>query len=465
MRKIEIVVVGAGPAGLSAAIAGAEAGAQVLVVDEYPQPGGQIYRQVPETYRIDSMEVSQDQIEGNRLLERSRSLPLEFMLNTVVWGIFDGRHLSLITGSKGTEIWAETLILAPGAFERPVPFPGWTLPGVMATGGVQNMIKYQKVLPGNRFLITGTGPLQLLVANQLLQSGAEVVGVADAASWRGVWRHILKLRHDWRLALKGLGYLWEIRKRRVPFLRSHAIIRAEGDNQVVRAVTADVDENWHPISGTERIWDVDTVCAGYGFISSVELAVLAGCKIRYEPKWGSWVPEHDQDMKTSVPGVYVAGDGAGLGGAIVASYEGRIAGLNAAVELGYVANSKVYPVRSTHQKLNRLRKFRTAMDAMWPFRDGLYDVIQDDTLICRCEEIPYSEIKAAIAAGAGHVNEIKAWTRAGMGMCQGRFCEMTIAHLLNAETGNPVEKYTVRPPVKPIPIEGVIHETHMNKDV
>jgi thioredoxin reductase/bacterioferritin-associated ferredoxin len=459
MRRFEIIVVGAGPAGLSAAISAAEAGAKVLVIDENPNLGGQIYRQVPEPFRIDPENLSGDQFEGQKMIERARSLPIEFLSDTVVWGIFDGRQLSVVTaGKKGAELWAEKLILAPGAYERPVPFPGWTLPGVMTAGGVQNLLKLQWVVPGKRFLLVGTGPLQLVVASQLIRSGAHIVGIADAASLHGAWRCLHRLWGEWHILRQGAGYLWDIFKKGVPFLRSHAILRAEGNGQVERAVTCDIDENWHPIPGTERAWDVDTICVGYGFISSVELAALAGCRIRYEAKWGTWIPEHDDHMRTSVPGVYVAGDGAGLGGSIVAAHEGCIAGFNAAMELGYLSDRRTHPASSSYRRLQSLRKFRAVLDSIGEFRTGLYDVIQDDTIICRCEEVHYSEIKKAISAGAEHVNQIKGWTRTGMGLCQGRFCEVNMAHFVALATGKPREKYTVRPPCIPVPTEALAYD-------
>lgn len=465
MKRVEVVIVGAGPAGLSAAIAAAEAGAEVLVIDEHPQPGGQIYGQTPKLFSAKSKEQSHDQIEGDRLLQKARSLPITFLTETTVWAIFDGRLLSIITKNKKSEIWAETLILTTGAYERPVPFPGWTLPGVMTAGGVQRMLKMQWVLPGTSFLLVGTGPLQLVLANKLIAAGARVLGIADASSassFRKSWRFLPDMLSEPRVLFQGMAYIWGILKARIPMLRSHAIVRAEGHNQVERAVTADVDENWHPIPGTERTWDVDTICVGYGFISSVELAVLAGCQVHYEPKWGSWVPEYDQDMKTTVPSVYVAGDGAGLGGALVAEHEGRIAGVNAAIELGYCANRSEHPAQSSYERLKSLRKFRAAIDALYQFKNGLYDVIQNDTIICRCEEIRYAEIKEAIAAGAEHINQIKTWTRTGMGLCQGHFCEVTVASLLAAATGKPLEKYTVRPPVKPLPVEALVAEEDLD---
>jgi len=250
-------------------------------------------------------------------------------------------------------------------------------------------------------------------------------------------------------------------KRRVPVIRSHAILRAEGDGQVERAVTADVDMNWHPIPGTERTWEVDTICVSYGFISSVELPGLAGCKINYVPKWDSWVPEHDSDMRTSVPGIFVAGDGAGLGGAIVAADEGRIAGANAALELGYGSDKPAHPASSSYRRLRVLSRFRAVLDGIWQFRPGLYDIIDDDTLICRCEEVTYKEVKEAITDGAEDLNQVRSWTRAGMGMCQGRLCQINPAYLLAAAKGRPVEMagtYTARPPVKPVPIDVFTYE-------
>jgi bacterioferritin-associated ferredoxin len=166
-------------------------------------------------------------------------------------------------------------------------------------------------------------------------------------------------------------------------------------------------------------------------------------------------------MRTSVPGVFVAGDGAGLGGAIVAGHEGRIAGANAALELGYGSSGAVHPALSSYRKLEALTRFRAVLDDIWQFRPGLYDIIDDDTLICRCEEVTYKEIKEAISAGAEDLNQVRSWSRAGMGMCQGRSCQINLAHIVAAAKGRPIEMagtYTARPPVKPVPIDVFTYE-------
>ena len=457
MKRVEVVVVGAGPAGLAAAIAAATAGAQVLVIDEYPQPGGQIYAQPPALFQPDAGKITTEQRQGEALLAQLRSLPVEFLAATTVWGIFDGRRLVTVTGGQTREFWAEKLILAPGAFERPVPFPGWTLPGVMTVGGIQKMLKLQWVLPGSTFLLVGTGPLQLVLASQLIRRGAKVAGIADASSWRNSWRYLPQLLQAPRILWQGMRYLLDIQRAGIPFIKSHAICRVAGHGQVAKATTCDVDDDWHPIAGTERNWNVDTVCVGYGFVSSVELASLAGCRLHWAAEWNSWVPEHDADMRTSVPGIFVAGDGAGLGGSVVAQHEGHIAGVQAAAELGHPPGVSTVSLAASYRKLRRLKQFRSALDRLWAFKPGLYDVIRDDTLICRCEEVTYAAVKEAIACGAEHVNQVKSMTRAGMGLCQGRFCEINIAHLVAAATGRPPAKFTVRAPVKPLPA-GALHD-------
>jgi NADPH-dependent 2,4-dienoyl-CoA reductase/sulfur reductase-like enzyme len=460
LRQVEVAVIGAGPAGLSAAIAAAEAGAHVLLLDENVQPGGQIHRQFPQSFEPSGPNViSPEQAEGRTLVEHARALPIEWLTNTVVWGIFDRKHLCAIRGAESLEIWAERLILAPGAHERPVPFPGWTLPGVMMAGGVQNLMKSQWILPGERFLLAGTGPLQLALASQLLENQAEVVGIVDASSRQKYARLIPSLWGEWKTLRQGLHYLWRIGKARVPFLGSHTIIRAEGRHRVEKAVTSDVDGHWRPIPGTERTWSVNAICLGFGFVSSVELAALAGCRMQYVPKLGCWRPEHDRDMRSSVPGVYVAGDGSGLGGAILAAHEGRIAGTNAAIELGYLKDRSPHPAAASYRRAQKLQGFRMALEEIYEFRSGLYEALRDDTLICRCEEITYAQVKEALRAGAEDVSQVKSWTRAGMGLCQGRFCEFTIAALLARALGAPLGergRLTVRPPARPVPIEAIL---------
>jgi len=458
MREVELAIVGAGPAGMAAAIEAAKSGVKITLIDENPKPGGQIYQQLPGSFSIrDINQMGKDYVQGQKLLEKidKYGSNIDFLEGAVVWGAFEDRTLEIVYQEKNQTLKPQKLILAEGALERPMPFPGWTLPGVYAAGGVQRMVKTQRVLPGKRFILTGTGPLQLVVANQLIRAGAEVAGVLEAGSAEGWWKHLSKIWGQWELVKDGLRYLNELRKAKVPFLSPYGIVEAHGNDHVTGATYAKLDKDWKPIAGTEKVLELDTICVGYGFIPSIRLSELLGCKHRYHHNLGGWISEHDIYMETSVPGVFVAGDGAGVAGSMVAIEEGRLCSMRACNQLGRIKESELERLSSPiFKKLKEMRKFRTALDELSAIRPGWFTRIRDDTIICRCEEVTASEIRKRIAEGATNVNEIKFFSRAGMGHCQGRMCESSLQALLTLETNRPIEevgRLTSRPPIRPIP--------------
>jgi NADPH-dependent 2,4-dienoyl-CoA reductase/sulfur reductase-like enzyme len=463
MRSVPCVVVGGGPAGLAAARTAARHGVHVLVVDENPELGGQYYRQMPGTFRAPQPDAfGKESEEGRRLIDEVRALGVELRLGAAVWGIFDQRIVALATQEETERIAAETLILAPGAYDRPVPFPGWTLPGVITAGGAQNLMKGYRVLPGHRVLIAGSGPLLLVVAHYLLRGGAHVVAVCEASPMRHLWRYSVRMLPHLNFLQQGYHYQREIKDAGVPFLTGHVLRRALGTTEVTGAVVCRCDHQWRPLGGPERHFDVDTVVVGYGFVSSLELSRLAGCEHRYEREFGGYVPVRSREMESTVPGVFVVGDGAGVAGSAVALEEGHMAGLVVANRLGRLLDRQYSREASRARgRLLHLAGFRRVMDSLYRFGPGLYTLAEEQTTLCRCEEVPVAEALEAVRDGAGHVNEVKAWTRIGMGRCQGRMCGPALAHLIARATSKPVTEagvFTPRPPAKPVPLAALAHE-------
>jgi len=454
-----LVIVGAGPAGMAAAIAAADAGLEPVLIDENPRIGGQIYRQPPATL------ISKETEPTNRAARRGAELLRRFQVqssrmtvltNTRVWTIFGHRQLG-VQGNQGREtIEAEQLILAPGAYEYVPPFPGWTLPGVMTPGGAQQMVKTMGVCPGKRVLIAGTGPFLLVVAEQLQKAGMEVVGVVEAITTAEAIRAFPRLLEHPTLLGEGLGYLNRLRRARVPINRGEVVVEARGDAEVREVVVAKCDPQWRGDPSGQRTFVVDTLAIAYGFVPRAQLPQLAGCRMRFVNELGGWIPETDGNQQTSVPGVWVAGDGGGVAGALVAEDEGTLAGLAASHQLGALDSATFERAqRPVVRRLHRLRRFRAVLDQLSRIRPGLTTIPTPDTIVCRCEELTQAEVETGIDFGGTDLRTLKVMTRLGMGACQGCMCWPAAARWIAARSGKSIEEIgplSVRPPLGPLSV-------------
>jgi NADPH-dependent 2,4-dienoyl-CoA reductase/sulfur reductase-like enzyme len=465
-ESIDLAVVGAGPAGLAAAAEAASLSLPLTLMDTFHLPGGQYYKQTPPT--LGATEAPDDY--ARQLLGVVAGDSVRLLAGTSVWGIFpeappeggrsDGGYLLCLYGPPGTprRLKAQTVILAPGAYDRPVPFPGWTLPGVMTAGAALTLIKHQHVMPGRRILLSGTGPLQLVLARHLLEAGAELVGVLDANPfpWRG-WRHAAAVWGQWARLREGWDSWRAMQKAGVGIRWGHCVRHVEGEGCVERAGIGPVDGL--PAGASPETVSADTVCLGHGFTPAIQLSRLAGCEHRYQPMQRAYVPVRDEWLETTLAGLFVAGDGAGIGGKDVARLEGRLAALGAVRALGREVPSG--QVAALRRALARQRRFAAVLDALFPLSAHLAELLTDDTLLCRCEEVTVGQVRRAIAEGATTVSAIRMLTRAGMGRCQGRMCGPPVAELLAGELGQPVEavgQATPRPPVVPIPLAGLLDD-------
>ena len=460
-ERLELVVVGAGPAGMEAAIAAAEAGSPVTLIDGYPRPGGQYFKQLPTPLKSNDETARQKQAEFlfRRLEETGR---VRLFNETIAWNAYPAEEegewvLSLYGPHAPDSLQTKTLIIASGTYDRPVPFPGWTLPGVMTAGAVQILLKTQRILPGRRFLLSGTGPLQLAVAAQLVYAGAEVVAVLEAAHiGLGQIRHIPALWRQWAKLGEGWEYWRTLQRAGVPLRYGHAAIEARGKDCVEEVVTARLDTHMNIVLGAEQTVPADTLIIGYGFLPSNELTRLLGCEHHYVAEQRYYVPTRDDKMQTSQPGVYAVGDGTGVGGAELSRLEGRIAGLAAAWRLGHLDTTATQAAIAREQPaLVRERRFARMLTELFAVGSGLISLAKDETCVCRCEEVTKGEIVEAIEMGCHSLIWIKRMTRAGMGMCQGRICGQWIVELLSEQLGlDPSQMIldTVRPPIRPVPI-------------
>lgn len=463
MEQVEVVVIGAGPAGIHAALAAAESGAQVVLIDGYSQPGGQYFRQLPAVFRADDR--TDHQIAAVALLSKLRDSSVRVLSNTMAWGAFAAAggcwEIALSGPAAPPSLSTQSLILATGAYDRPVAFPGWTLPGVLTAGAAQTLLKSQRVLPGRRVLLSGTGPLQLAVAASLVRAGAEVHAILEGSSMgpRNV-RQAAATWGQWARLREGWSYLRALR--RVPYRFGWAVIEARGTDQVEEAVIARLDHEWRPIQGSEQSIPVDTILLGYGFVPSTELSRLLGCEHEYDLRRGGYVPVRDATMQTSLEGVYSTGDGAGIGGAALSALEGQVAGYAAAGRLGRLTPDQVRQrMAALGGRLARERRFAAMLGQFYTPGPGIFELAHDETVICRCEEVTVSDIRAAAADGVRSTTELKALTRLGMGNCQGRVCGELAARILAREAGlgddylasrHATGVFTPRPPIYPVPL-------------
>lgn len=326
MKRYELIIVGAGPSGLSAAIEAAKKGVKVVVFDENEKPGGQLFKQIHKFFgskehkaKVRGFKIGQD------LLKEANELGVDVELNTTVIGLYLDNEVVVKKDEEIRHYKGDSIIIATGASENMVMFDGWTLPGVIGAGAAQTMMNLHGVKPGEKILMLGSGNVGLVVSFQLMQCGCQVQAVVDAAPKIGGYGV-----HAAKVARTG-----------VPFYLSHTIVKAEGDEHVTGVTIAEVDDKFQFIPGTEKHFDVDTVCVAVGLSPMSQLLKMAGCAMEDNPKRGGQVPICDKYGATSVPGVYVAGDVSGIEEASSAMIEGRIAGLSAAQFLGYISKEEL----------------------------------------------------------------------------------------------------------------------------
>jgi len=454
LRTPELLVVGAGPAGISAAIAARRAGAEVLVLDERSQAGGQYYKQPA----VDGPGIAAPDAQhraGRALIDEAVALGVEILAGATVWGAFAPAEFLASTGGGTLRLTPRATIVATGAYERGWPVPGWTLPGVMTTGAAQTLWRTARRVPGRRVLIAGNGPLNLQLAAELIEGGARVVAVVEAAPRpgpRATGDLLAMATASPDLIMDGLRYHARRRAGGAAMIHGMVVGRVEQANGGLRVTLRAAGGG-----ATGPAFEVDTLCLGYGFEPSNELTRALGCAHDFDPARRQLAVRRDADGRTSLPGVFAIGDCTGLGGARAALAEGTIAGLAAAADLGHAAAAPLAAEgRRARADLARHRRFQAALWRLYaapPYDTALAD---RDTLICRCEEVSLGAIEAALADGLTAIGAVKRCTRAGMGRCQGRYCAPVLDALLATRLGRPRDEYSgfaPRVPVKPIAIE------------
>ncbi len=447
----DLVIVGAGAAGMAAAAVAGELGLSVTVFDEQPTPGGQIYRSIDEVRakRADDLSLlGDDYAVGGKLTDTFRAADIDYRPNSTVWQIEENGTTWSTDGARAESVRAKFILLATGAMERPMPIPGWTLPGVMTAGAAQILLKSAGMVPTGRTIVAGAGPLLLLVADQLIRAGAPPVCVIETTKIADYLRALPSLPR----ALRGVSYLRKglAMRRRI----KAAGVPLIGGASELHVLGRDKAEGFcFTLGGQTREIAVDTVLLHHGVVPNTQ----ASRQLRLAHHWDSQQrylqPATDQWGTRSANNIFIAGDGAGILGARAAEASGRMAALEIAHRLNRL---------STIERNRRaLRQHDDRFDhaAIRPFLDALYyppaEILRpaDAVTVCRCEEVFAGAIRDAARLGAPGPNQLKAFLRCGMGPCQGRMCGLIVTEIIAEVQGRNAEDvgaYRIRPPLKPI---------------
>lgn len=445
--KADLIVLGAGPAGMAAARVAAEEGLSVLLLDEQAQAGGQIYRDVARVARLRGALLGGDYTEGLGLVEALDHPRITHLGGAQVWDVAPHR-VGFLREGRAHVAEGRRLLVATGALERAMPLPGWTLPGVMTAGAAQILLKQSGVVP-ERAVLVGAGPLLYLVAVQLLRAGAPPMALVETQGWRDgarALRHLPRAALGAGTLLKGLGLMSELRGSGILRYRGATDIGVMGD-EAVSGLRFRIGHQRFRLS-------CETVLLHHGLVSNTQVTRVLRLPHRWDARQQAFRPVTDRWGRASEE-VFVAGDGAGIGGARAAALRGELAALGIAHDLGALTHDgRDLKARVPRLKLRFEEAPRAFLDrAFPPFGEALRP--GDDTLVCRCEEVTAGDIRRAVALGATGPNQTKAFTRAGMGPCQGRYCGPLLTRIL-ADTARLSEDETgalrIRPPIKPVPL-------------
>ena len=454
MTDKQFVIVGAGPAGMRAAEQLVAAGQRPVVVDEGTRHGGQIYRQPPAVLQRERRDLYGFETDrANAVLDRFDALrpQIDYRPETLAWQV-EANALQLLQSGRNRTLPFDALILAPGATDRVLPFPGWTLPGVYTLGAAQVALKYQGCLIGPRVVFAGTGPLLYLVAWQYASHGGQVAAVLDTASASAKWLAAPRLLARPAVAAKGAYFVARLRMMGVALHSGVTLLKAEGGGRV-SALT------WRAGAATHTT-ECDAIGFGHGLRSETQLADLAGCTFDYNTLEQAWLPARDGAGRSSVRGVYLAGDGASILGADAAELSGARAALAALDDLGTAVSAPARAAQLEHD-LQSHATFRRGLETAFAPPPHWAADAPDELIVCRCEEVTAGELRTcARETGTREMNRLKALTRIGMGRCQGRMCAPAASRLLAHAAGcelRDVGRLRGQAPVKPIPV-AMLHE-------
>ena len=453
IREPRVVVVGAGPAGVRAAQALVQAGLRPVVIDEGRRDGGQIYRRQPEGFKRSYAKLYGTEAAKAQALHRdfdALRTQVDYRCDTLAWNLSDG-ELHVVHAGQPQILPFDALLVCSGATDRLMPVPGWQHAGCYSLGASQIALKAQACAIGARVVFLGSGPLLYLVASQYVQAGAQLAAVLDTAPAAKSWAAVLGLLARPGLALRGLALIRSLRRARVPVLQGVTPLRIDGNDSLGVQSVAVRDS-----TGREQHFECDAVGLGWHLRAETQLADLARCEFEFEPASRQWLPRIDADGRSSARGVYLAGDGARILGADGAEAAGRLAALAALADLGHAQGRALYESESAglRRTLAQMDRFRKGLARAFPWPHAQAAALPDDTVVCRCEAVTAGELRRCVnELDSREVNRAKAFSRVGMGRCQGRFCGHASAEIVAQACGVPVQqvgRLRTQAPVKPL---------------
>lgn len=461
MIRYDLGIIGAGPAGMAAAAEAADRGLRVALLDEQPRAGGQIYRDVDRVAPLRGNILGTDYLHGTGLTAGLQHDAIDHINGAVVWAVEAGFRISYTRNGCGAQINADRILLATGALERPMPLPGWTLPGVMTAGAGQILLKQSGIVARNVVLV-GSGPLLYLIAAQMVRASSPPAALIETQTHGQMIhasRHIGGALRGWRYLAKGMRMLAELTRARVPRYTGATDITITGTDKA-EAVSFTSKGRPHRIT-------CDTVMLHHGVVPNTQAARSIGVTHSWHNAQQCFVPYTDKWGQSDVDGVFIAGDGAGIGGAKAAEFAGRLAALQIACQAGHL------PLPDRDQIARHQRHQLTVETSARPFLDAAYPPFaqalrpDDNTVICRCEEVTAGDIRGYAKLGCIGPNQTKAFGRAGMGPCQGRYCGLSVTTLLSQAHGQTPDEtgyYRIRPPLKPVTLGELASMEHSTPD-
>ena len=459
-RKYDVIVIGAGPSGVSSAINCAKKGLTVLIVDLNSNTGGQIYRAPPKTYKNVSKKLEENEIQKN-LSDQIKKYKIETAYNHTVWQVSPGFKVNAFNETSTIEWQSKSLIIATGTYEKIIPFEGWTTPGIIGLAACTVILKAHHFIPSKKIILAGNGPLLMLVAYYIIKFGGKIDAIVDTSSKIDWIKSTLSLMTNPKNFRDGIKWVFKILLNRIPIYSNSTIEKAFEVDGGIKVILRNLK------TGKTKNIISETIAIGHGLIPSTDITRLLRADHIYDEQKGGWIAKVDRFLRSSVSGVYLAGDGAGISGALAASDKGLLASLALLFDKKIITQNEFdHDSHKILKKLDKYDMFAKAISKLNSTPKKLIKNIENGTVICRCEDITKGEILRAVDQGARDINQIKSWTRLGMGPCQGRTCQYStskiVAEYLNCEIDD-LGYLAGRSPIRPVPLDRVIGDFDYEK--